>query len=230
MATRRSNSPTYPLLSRPSSPQDNYGQTLPCTLPTLPNITAEHTDTSINRRLGHYIASLIFAMGSVGLLLVLRDTTLSAVTKDGASSSLPFTTTSSSHSTSNGNINNTTEGVLDFAIIGFEKTGTTFLLSALGSHPEVTMPIKHSELSKRICTKREHGKTALVDWLNGGHEEESSSSSLDSSNLKHGIKCSDLIVQKTLAIERMAEISDQTKLIVGVRHPVLWYQSLYNYR
>ena len=223
MASRRSNSPTYPLLSRPSSPRDNDDQKLPCTpLPTLPNITIDHTNISKNWRWGHYIVSLVFAMGSVSLLLMLRDTTLSAISTDGASSP--------SDSTSNGNINNTTEGVLDFAIVGFEKTGTTFLLSALGSHPEVTMPIKHSELSKRICTKREHGLPTLVDWLNGGDEKENSSRSLISSNLKHGIKCSDLIVQKTLAIERMAEISDQTKLIIGVRHPVLWYQSLYNYR
>ena len=54
------------------------------------------------------------------------------------------------------NNNNTTtstyrsETILDFAIVGFEKTGTTFLLKALGSHPEVVMPIKHSELSKRL--------------------------------------------------------------------------------
>ena len=41
-------------------------------------------------------------------------------------------------------ISTESETILDFAIVGFEKTGTTFLLKALSSHPEVVMPIKHS--------------------------------------------------------------------------------------
>ena len=144
------------------------------------------------------------------------------------------------------NNNNTTtstyrsETILDFAIVGFEKTGTTFLLKALGSHPEVVMPIKHSELSKRLCVKKDSGKVVLLDWLNEQHDKDvilrdsrelisDTSKQLQHSILKHGMKCSDLL-RKSLAIENLADLSDQTKLIIGLRHPVLWFQSLYNYR
>eukprot|EP00571_Detonula_confervacea_P015012 CAMPEP_0172308972 /NCGR_PEP_ID=MMETSP1058-20130122/9409_1 /TAXON_ID=83371 /ORGANISM="Detonula confervacea, Strain CCMP 353" /LENGTH=122 /DNA_ID=CAMNT_0013021511 /DNA_START=27 /DNA_END=392 /DNA_ORIENTATION=+ len=54
---------------------------------------------------------------------------------------------------------------LDFAVVGFEKTGTTFLLKALGDHPEIIMPAKHSELSKRVCSRKDSGKTKLLSWL-----------------------------------------------------------------
>lgn len=124
-------------------------------------------------------------------------------------------------SSSNHGNHNMTTGLLDFAIIGFEKTGTTFLLKALGAHPEVLMPYKHSNLSKKICTETDSGKDTILDWLSeraGPHV-----------GPKHGIKCSGLI-QKTLAIEHLADISDETKLIVGVRHPIPWFESFYNYR
>jgi len=132
------------------------------------------------------------------------------------------------------------ERILDFAIVGFEKTGTTFLLKALGSHPEVVMPIKHSELSKKLCVKKDSGKVVLLDWLNEQHDKDvilrdsrelisDTSKQLHHSILKHGMKCSDLL-RKSLAIENLAELSDQTRLIIGLRHPVLWFQSLYNYR
>lgn len=118
------------------------------------------------------------------------------------------------------------ERILDFAIVGFEKTGTTFLLKALSSHPEVVMPIKHSELSKKLCVKKDSGKVVLLDWLNEQHDKEvilrDSRELISDTNkqqhriLKHGMKCSDLL-RKSLAIENLADLSDQTRLIVGLR-------------
>jgi len=132
------------------------------------------------------------------------------------------------------------ETILDFAIVGFEKTGTTFLLKALSSHPEVVMPVKHSELSKQLCVKKDSGKVVLLDWLNEQYDKDvilrDSRELVSDINdkqpqriLKHGMKCSDLL-RKSLAIENLADLSDQTKLIIGLRHPVLWFRSLYNYR
>jgi hypothetical protein len=106
---------------------------------------------------------------------------------------------------------------LDFAVIGFPKTGTTFLLQALSMHPEITMP------SKEYCELHlSDGDKQLVNWIKN-------QSALHPSGQKYGIKCPN-IVKVTNAIDNMMKVSDQTRLVVGVRHPVLWFQSLYNYR
>ena len=48
-------------------------------------------------------------------------------------------------------------------------------------------------------------------------------------NIKYGIKCPTM-VRNTNAIDNLAEMSNNTRLIIGLRHPVLFFQSFYNYR
>lgn len=101
--------------------------------------------------------------------------------------------------------------------------GTTFLLEVLGNHPEITMPVKHSEDSTNICFKTQEGEENLKRWIQQQQQSEMSSIAT-----KYGVKCSGMI-RKPLGIENFANLAT-TKIIVGVRHPVDWFQSNYNYR
>lgn len=104
---------------------------------------------------------------------------------------------------------------LNFAIVGFPKTGTTFLLKLLENHPEVVMP------PQEFCDIH-RGTSEIRSWLNDA-------SDLQTIDKKYGIKCPTM-VRNTNAIDNLAKLSDDTRLVVGVRHPVLWFQSFYNYR
>ncbi|KAL7516637.1 hypothetical protein ACHAWX_001628 [Stephanocyclus meneghinianus] len=107
---------------------------------------------------------------------------------------------------------------LDFALIGFPKTGTTFLLEVLGRHPEITMP------PTEFCQiHHENGNKELINWMKNTTAVQSLQ------RQKYGIKCPSMI-RMTNAIENVMKASNQTRLVVGVRHPVLWFQSFYNYR
>jgi hypothetical protein len=108
--------------------------------------------------------------------------------------------------------------------------GTTFLLEVLGNHPEITMPVKHSEDSTNICFKTQEGKESLKRWIHQQQQTQQQQQQSDKSiATKYGVKCSGMI-RKPLGIENFANLATTTKIIVGVRHPVDWFQSNYNYR
>ena len=107
------------------------------------------------------------------------------------------------------------------------STGTTFLLEVFGNHPEITMPVKHSPAADKICVRKEEGKETLKRWMRHHHEQRQLETTA-LNTMKYGVKCSEMI-RKPLGIENWAEISS-ANLIVGVRHPVEWFQSNYNYR
>ncbi|KAL9190970.1 hypothetical protein ACHAXT_000676 [Thalassiosira profunda] len=109
---------------------------------------------------------------------------------------------------------------LDFAIIGLPKTGTTFLLNELGLHPEVTMP---PEEICDIC--HDNGAEWTAEWLRNA----SSAPAASGLPQKYGLKCPKM-VRDTRAIDNLISMGSDTRLVVGVRNPVLWFQSFYNYR
>ncbi|KAL3803151.1 hypothetical protein HJC23_003426 [Cyclotella cryptica] len=122
---------------------------------------------------------------------------------------------------------NTTD--LDFAILGFPKTGTTFLIYALQQHPQVVMPPDGTAPYEFCQIHRKDGDQELRDWLNNSSSSFKPPGMPASVSLKRGIKCPTM-VRAMNSIENLMKVSDATKLIVGVRHPVLWFQSFYNYR
>jgi len=106
---------------------------------------------------------------------------------------------------------------LDFAVIGFPKTGTTFLKIVLEQHPKVKMhPGEFCQIHG------DDGDKPMLNWLQNV-------SSMALPGQKYGIKCPSL-VRDTDAIDNLVKLSDHTRLVVGVRHPLLWFQSFYNYR
>jgi hypothetical protein len=106
------------------------------------------------------------------------------------------------------------EFLLDFAIIAHPKTATTFTLHWLSSHDEIQM-------SRHEIHSLHQGKPA---------EFVSQMYSLPAgSKYKRGYKApSDIVNAK--ALDAIAEYFPSCKLVVGLRHPVLWFESFYNFR
>lgn len=102
--------------------------------------------------------------------------------------------------------------LLDFAIIGHPKTATSFILQWLASHPEIQTEVHEvNSLSRGDAA-------ALIQRLynlpKGKH-------------FKRGYKAPrDILLPK--AMNAIAQYWPNTGLIVGVRHPVLWFESFYN--
>jgi hypothetical protein len=106
--------------------------------------------------------------------------------------------------------------LLDFAIIGHVKCGTSTMMKWLGQHPQV------------LC--REHeiphltlGKIGLFA-KNCYHLDETG----DPTKFRAYKNPAD--IQNLRAIRLLREYFPQTRLLIGIRHPISWFQSFYNYR
>jgi hypothetical protein len=113
--------------------------------------------------------------------------------------------------------NNTIVGdpqiLLHFAVIGFGKCGTTSLIRLLNSHNGL------QTLESEVWALIERNPARLIERLHKKLVD----------NLPRGYKCpGDVLANYALDFYRM--YWPQTRLIIGVRHPVLWFQSLYNFR
>jgi hypothetical protein len=113
----------------------------------------------------------------------------------------------------NGTILGDVSDLLDFAIIGFGKCGTTTLKSWLDRHPEIQC-YPHEVYA--LAHRQPQELLRLLYYLPEG-------------NYKRGYKSPfDLVYNYTMPYFR--RYFPKTPLIVGIRHPVLWFQSLYNFR
>jgi len=119
----------------------------------------------------------------------------------------------------------------DFAVMGFPKCGTTFLLEVLKAHPEVemgkTLPSGESKGNGReFCQiHNKDGVEQTIAWL----QNTTSTASANLRTIKYGIKCPSM-VRAMSAIENLVKMTDRTRLVVGVRHPIKWFESFYNFR
>lgn len=102
--------------------------------------------------------------------------------------------------------------ILDFAIIGFAKTGTTFLHDILANHSQVIM----------YDDEFWGDGNGLRQWLN-----KTAVMKTHQTPTRRGIKCP-RIVKETARLDQL--LNNTSRVIVGVRHPVHWFESLYNYR
>ncbi|KAL3911190.1 MAG: hypothetical protein SGILL_007380, partial [Bacillariaceae sp.] len=105
--------------------------------------------------------------------------------------------------------------LLDFAIIGFAKAGTSTMMEWLGLHNQIScFSGETPHLSKGMVG-------AFVKRLYNG---------LDPDPLKlHGYK-NPTDIQNLRAIRLLREYFPDSKIFIGIRHPILWFQSFYNHR
>jgi hypothetical protein len=106
---------------------------------------------------------------------------------------------------------------LDFFVAGFPKCGTTTLLKTFEAHNETVVPPKE-ECSLNLADQNDVAHAHLLNALNTTNP-----------NVKRGIKCP-FGLTTTAAVERLEDWFPSTKLIYGLRHPVFFFQSFYNFR
>ena len=106
--------------------------------------------------------------------------------------------------------------LLDFAIIGYAKCGTSTMMLWLGGHPQVLS--RGHELPQLTL-----GKIGLfakncynLDWHGDPSKFRAYKNPTDIQNLR--------------AIRLLREYFPQTHLFIGIRHPIRWFESFYNHR
>ena len=112
------------------------------------------------------------------------------------------------------NITGNVSWLMDFSIVGFPKTGTSSLMFYLEQYTDsiFTFPDERCELGWNQHIK-------LIRALYRQYQP----------HRRMGIKCPrDL--ENDLAMSNYNKFFPTTKLIVGLRHPILWFQSFYNFR
>lgn len=112
---------------------------------------------------------------------------------------------------------------IDFFVAGFPKCGTTSLLKTLMAHEEVIMP-KHEQciINKERYSVEEAFNIVVseIDKIDTGLMER---------KRVRGGKCP-MFIWNSDRIETLARSFGAQKIVVGVRHPILFFQSFYNYR
>jgi hypothetical protein len=171
---------------------------------------------------------------------------------------------------------------LDFAIIGFAKTGTTYLHQLLTNHTQIIMypdefwgdgvalqkwlvksssgsnsnskwkrenPYRHIDynnregvngVTKSLVQQSQQQlqggdgggwRSFLLPTNSGSQAQQQQQQQLQSSpppRKRLGIKCP-RIIKETTRLDQLLLVNT-SRVIVGVRHPVYWFESLYNYR
>jgi Sulfotransferase domain len=104
--------------------------------------------------------------------------------------------------------------LLDFAIVGYPKTATSTKVRWLASQKEIQM------YDHEIYHLKDGEPAEMVRQLyalpEGDHYKRGYKAPRDVHNIR--------------AVEAFAKYFPKTKFIIGVRHPVLWFESFYNYR
>jgi hypothetical protein len=115
--------------------------------------------------------------------------------------------------------NENEDAKLDFFVAGFPKCGTTTLLKAFEVHNETSVyPEEECSLAQVFSDDTAYER--LMHNLNKVSSDP---------NVKRGIKCP-FGLSTPAAVERLEMWFPDTKLIFGMRHPVFYFQSFYNYR
>lgn len=113
------------------------------------------------------------------------------------------------------NITGDVSSVLDFSIIGFPKCGTSSMMFHLQSHPEIQI------FSDERCDLSYNQQVRLIRDIYDQFPD---------GDFVTGIKCPMDLENTQLAQRNYRKWFPKSKFIVGIRHPVLWFESFYNHR
>jgi len=110
--------------------------------------------------------------------------------------------------------------LLDFAILGHAKCATSYIMKYLHAHERVQI------WDYEVCDLYDHRPARLVHKLYTelGNSNQSNNNKL----LWRGFKCPGHFSRQAMRYFR--RYFERTKLIVGLRHPVWWFESYYNFR
>jgi hypothetical protein len=112
------------------------------------------------------------------------------------------------------NVTGDPQFLLDFASLGFAKCGTSTMMTWLGQHPQAQC------FPHEVCNLLHNQPATLIRRL---YNE------LPEGNYKRGYKCPNEIGQ-THVRTHLTNYWNQTPILVGIRHPVNWFESFYNFR
>lgn len=111
------------------------------------------------------------------------------------------------------NITGDPSWLLNVAVIGFPKCGTSSLMHHLDSHKEVKI------FTDERCDLGGYQEVTLIRDLYNKFEP---------GDFVRGYKCPGDIDSSGIALPAIKKHFPKAHLIVGIRHPVLWYESFYN--
>eukprot|EP00586_Coscinodiscus_wailesii_P017659 CAMPEP_0172505028 /NCGR_PEP_ID=MMETSP1066-20121228/183069_1 /TAXON_ID=671091 /ORGANISM="Coscinodiscus wailesii, Strain CCMP2513" /LENGTH=274 /DNA_ID=CAMNT_0013281469 /DNA_START=166 /DNA_END=987 /DNA_ORIENTATION=+ len=116
------------------------------------------------------------------------------------------------------------DGFLDFFVMGFPKCGTTSMMNLFDQVTNETVMIFPSTGWEYSFKGEDQAKT-LVDEIK-------ETSKKYNKTKKFGIKWPTALVHPSVIRDliNVDEKHKETKLIIGLRHPVKWFESFYNFR
>ena len=118
-------------------------------------------------------------------------------------------------SLSNGTIIGSPQFLLDFAIIGFPKCGTTALHEWMGMHPQIRL------LENEVFSLMNDAPARLIYRLYTQLPADD--------NVRRGFK-NPLDIRAPHSLAYIKKYFPRTLLIVGIRSSVKWFESLYNFK
>ena len=112
------------------------------------------------------------------------------------------------------NITKNVNWLMDFAIVGFPKTGTSTLMFHLKNHTESVFMFRDER-----CELSWNQQVVLLKDLHQQYNP----------NKLMGIKCPHAL-EVDFSLDNFRTFFPETKFIVGVRNPIRWFESFYNFR
>mmetsp|Transcript_4626 Transcript_4626/g.13092 ORF Transcript_4626/g.13092 Transcript_4626/m.13092 type:complete len:504 (-) Transcript_4626:1238-2749(-) len=141
--------------------------------------------------------------------------------------------TSSRHETKFPSLSSLTDGskvhtdvswMLDFAITGFAKCGTTWMMNYLRRNGRASGELWVNQGEVHFMRKPD-GPAKMVKMMYKTHEADVA----EGTKRLYGVKNpAEMEIEGSLG--RYAEYFPQTKFIISLRHPVKWFESFFNFR
>lgn len=123
------------------------------------------------------------------------------------------------------NRNGRNEELIDFAVIGFSKCGTTYLLQNVLNTSQIYWGNKEGGLPREVHDLRK-GRIKEFNEKYEGHVNKKTS---DGDRVFNAFKSPEVLQSETF-LSNIEKHIPSTDLIVSIRHPILHFQSLYNFK